>query len=455
MTKLKSFFLFAFFSLLFYGASLRFGFSQDDFYFLKISDGHSLLDVLKFFSPWHQQGFPFYRPLGTQLYFYLFKSFWEPLAPLAMHIFMLIVQAFSGYQVFLLSQKLVKDRTVPYLVGLSYTAGAAHFLSLFYIAATQQLLMAGFSLLSLNRFLTKRSRAAAIFLALALLSKESAIVVPAIAFLLYFFHQKGSLRLKKLFPVFTPYLVIVACYLLLRYLSGITVQAEYHPVLNLSLVSSLRWYYLFTFNAPELLLNYAGSNLFVNYFRFIKDFGYLAIANSLSSLILAFVTLGILIRALSKRELLLYFQWWLLGIVLVIAFPWHRYPHYLDLALPALLIPLYLSLKGNWRYLLFGLYLVGAGSGIALSISTHWTTGRAQMAGRATAYFDSHNLCQHDSIYFVGDPAARELSYTLSLENGPQVICARPELKVYYQGVTDPPPAPAVTVDARELVRKP
>lgn len=440
-------------AVLFYFGSLKLGFSQDDFYFLLISSADNLTEVLSFFSPWHQQGFPFYRPLGTQLYFWVFQQ-----QAFYMHLFMLLLHAGSGLLVYQLAKKLVKDSRLALMVGVSYTAAAAHFLSLYYIAATQQLFSAFFAFLSLNLFVRKKPKAAAFALAFGLLSKESAIVVPAIAFLLYFFHLKGSLKLPKLLSAFSPYLLCTIFYLLLRFSGGLTVQSEYHPVIGFSLISSLRWYYLFTFNAPEVLLNYSGIQLFVNYWRFVHDLGLAALINALSSLLLAFTTLFILIRSLIKNspltrfQILMYFQWWLLGIFLIIWFPDHRYPHYLDLSLPALLIPLYFGLKKFWRYLAFILFLVGAYTGLELSVTTHWTVGRAKMTDSALTYFQTHNLCQHDSLYFVGDPAARELSYTLSLENGPQVICQKPSLEVYYQGVTEIPLNPTVTIDAKELV---
>lgn len=239
---MKYYLVFLLTTAVFYGSSVLYGFSQDDFYFLLISRADSFLDILKFFSPWHQQGFPFYRPLGTQLYFWLFQN-----SSQAMHVFMLVVQSFSGYLVYRLIRKLSHDRALPWLVSISYTAAAAHFLSLFYIAATQQLLAAMFSFLSLNAFLSINHRSSfiaklrpAIWLALALLSKESAVMVPAIAFLLYVFHQQGSLKLSKLVPVFTPYVLCTISYILLRYFGGLVIQSEYHPVIGPSLVSTDR-----------------------------------------------------------------------------------------------------------------------------------------------------------------------------------------------------------------------
>lgn len=438
-------------SFLAYGGSLKYGFSQDDFYFLLISQANSIKDVLEFFSPWHQQGFAFFRPLGTQFYFYLFQqNAW------AMHLFMLILHSFNGYLVTKLVARLKHNPPVPLLIGILYTTSAVHFLSLYYISATQQLLATFFGLISLNSFLDKKYWQSALLLIPGLLSKETAIVIPVIALLLYQLEHQ-TLAVKKLFKPFLPYFLSVLIYLLLRFSAGVVVQSEYSPVLNLSLVSTLRWYWLFGYGAPEELMRYSGMYLFVNFFRYIRDLGWIAAVSTVvtvSASLIAILIAGksaLFNRPLSRVQISVYISWFLAGIALVVAYPHHRYPHYLDLALIPLLLLAVTPLKGVWRYLMVLLILLGSWSGINLSASTHWTTGRAKMGARALSFFEAQDLCKYNTLQFVGEGnAAEELSYTLSLENGPRVICDNPRMTTYY-GETDN--MVDAVIDITQLVR--
>ena len=419
-------------TLITYGSSLRYSFSQDDYYFLLISQANSFKEVLQFFSPWHQQGFVFFRPLGTQLYFYLFQqNAW------AMHIFMLLVQSINGYLVMRLVERLKAKSPASLLVGVLYAASAAHFLSLFYIAATQQLLAATFSLISLITFVDKKYWTSALLLIPGLLSKETAIITPAIAALLYQLGHK-KFEIKKVLPLAVPYIAVGAVYVILRLASGITVQSEYHPVIGPSIISTLRWYWLFGYSAPEELMRYSGAYLFVNFFRFIRDFGTVALVSTLATIVAALTAIGIAIKSvtlgqpLSRLKITVYMLWFLVGIVLVIFYPHHRYPHYLDLGLIPLLLIIIEGVGGKWRYIFSGLLLVGSLAAINISRDAHWTTGRAEMAERARVFFDEKHICDYDSVRFTGeDNAPQELSYTLSLENGPTVMCEHP-VRVRY-----------------------
>jgi len=453
---MKKWLLFIFISLLVYGLSLRYGFSQDDFYFLILSRIDSPLSFLQFFSPWHQQGFPFFRPLGTQFFFALSTGLAGlSQAPLFMHSLMLLIHGTSGYLVYQLLLKLKYRPLTSLLVAILYTASATHFLSLFYIAATQQLLAAMFSLLFLNALFAK-SRRAPLWLLLALLSKENAVVAPLIAGLIY--QLRLLLPLRKIINKLIPSIVTIVFYLGLRYLSGIVVQSTYHPDLSLKLISSLRWYFLFAYNAPEELIRYAGSKMFVNFYRYIWDFGYVGIINAVSLITLSLLSLTLMVRRLvlspsSRRLVTLYILWWLTGIALIIWFPDHRYPHYLDLALIPLLLTIIDLKRPKLQLLVVAIYLLGAFSGIAISVARHWTIGRAEMSKSAINYFDSHQLCQQQAIEFVAkeDIFVRELSYTLSLENGPRAICQN-NIKVYYQGIVSDPTGEATKVSVEEIL---
>lgn len=405
-----------------YGASLRYGFSQDDWYFLFISRASNFGDVLNFFNPTSQSGFAFFRPLGTQLYYYLFQD-----KSVAMHVFMLLVQSFNGFLVMRLVERLKVKSPVPLMVGILYAISSVHYLSLYYIAATQQLLAATFSLLSLIFFLERKYKVSVIFFLIALLSKETAIVVPAIAFILLLVN-----KLKPTLKAFVPYTLLSVVYFLMRLTTSSSVQSEYHLSFGLSVLTNIRWYALFGANFPEQLVSYGLPRMGINLTQFIADFGASAWIILISSSLIA---LFAIIRLIQTRRWL-YMLWFVIALGPVILLRDHLYPHYLDLALIPFLLLLTQDLKLKTQYYIFAIYALTALFSIQFSQVHHWTTGRAVMASDARSKLDWVEICSHDSVIFVGEgKRPLELSYALSLANGPRVICAKPDLGVYYEGM--------------------
>ena len=406
-------------TLVAYGASLRYGFSQDDWYFLLISRANNLSDILKFFNPFTQSGFAFFRPLGTQLYYFLFD-----MNPLAMHIFMLILQSCNGYLVMRLVARLKVKSPVPLIVGVLYAISSVHFLSLYYIAATQQLLAATLSLLSLIFFLDRRYTQSALLLVAGLLCKETAIVVPGVALILALINQ-----LKPKIRQFIPYSLVTILYILMRLTTNSSVQSEYYLSFGPSVLTNIRWYALFGANFPEQLVNYGLPRMGINFFRFVYDFGYPAWIILISG---GLISLIMFVRLLQTRRWL-YLAWFIIALGPVLLLRDHLYPHYLDLALIPFLLLLTQDLKVKIQYLVFVFYALTALFSIQFSEAHHWTTGRSTMAASAQTTLDWRAICSHDSVAFVGEGSQPlELSYTLSLENGPRVICQDPALRVYY-----------------------
>lgn len=436
-------------TLVAYAGSLKYGFSQDDWYFLSISVAHSFREVVNFFNPWNQAGFAFYRPLGTQLYYYLARLFWGLQgAPLGMHIVMLLIQSLSAHNVYRLVRTMTRDVRLALLIGVVYAGASTHFLSLYYIAATQQLLAALFALLAINNYLEQKNIRSALYFALALLSKEVAIVTPGIMILASQRIQgQKLLNLPKMIRSLIPLGIVGLGYVGIRLLGGVHVQSEYHLVLNGSVVSTLRWYYLFGFGAPEVMVNYGLPRMFVNVYRFIQDFTW-------QGFVTASVSLGlgvyVLIRAviglwrktgLTPLAVGIYFTWWLVGIAPVLFLQDHRYPHYVDLSLIPMML-LVLENQTKKAQVFFATILIGVSLiSINLSQSSHWTTKRSDMSSRAQTAIIDRGACKHDSWTVTGSgDSPLQLSYALSLSNGPRVICSR-NLEVYYQGM--PASAPA------------
>lgn len=422
MSKIKIYLLILIGVVLAYGGALKYGFSQDDWYFLLISKANNFREVIGFFNPLSQSGFAFFRPLSTQLYYFLFNQ-----NPALMHVFMIFVQSLSGYFVFLLLKELKLKSPTPTLVALLYSVSSVHFLSLYYIAATQQLLAAAFSLLSLILFLKQKYPLSTLVLVLALLSKETSIVTPLIALGLVLIS-----RAKPTISQFIPYTLVFMLYLIMRLSTHGTTQSEYHLFFGPSVLTNIRWYFLFAANFPEILVGYGLPRMGIDLAKFISDYRAPALIITLSGSLTAFFALARLVQ--SKRWL--YLLWFVVGLGPVILLRDHLYPHYLDLALIPLLLLLLQDLKPRHQYFIAILYLLASLYSIQFSENHHWTTARAQIVQSAMTSYDWDKICRQDNIVFTGEGSApRELSYALSLANGPRVICNKDDLGVYYQGV--------------------
>lgn len=431
MFKLKIYFSLLFATTVAYGLSVKYGFSQDDWYFLSISTARNLGDILNFFNPWNQSGFAFYRPLGTQLYYYLARLLLGlDGAPFGMHIFMLLIQSVNSYLVFRLVKKITRDRTLPILTGLIYATASAHFLSLYYIAATQQLLAAFFALLALNAHLDKHRLKSAIWFVLALMSKEVAIVTPIIM-LLSELRMDPRVSIKKLFTSLIPVGIVAGLYVIFRLFGGLPSQAEYHLVFNGSVISTARWYFLFGYGAPEELLRYGLPRMGINYRSFITDFGWRGIILGLAP-----ITIGVYGLAKSWRRPL-YLAWWLVALLPVIFLENHRYPHYVDLGLVPLILLTLEDLPKRLQYILSAIMIGVSLLAINLSVNHHWTTKRALQSSDLSASILQNHACDDPlGISFRGSkPSVLDISYALSLENGPRVICNNQSLPVYYEGI--------------------
>ncbi len=436
MSKIKTYLLILLCVTIAYFGSLKYGFSQDDWYFLLISDAHNLSDVANFFNPLAQSGFAFFRPMGTQLYYFLFNQ-----NPFFMHLFMLLIQSLSGYLVFRLLTELKLKSPTPLLVALSYSVSSVHFLSLYYIAATQQLLAAAFSLLSLIFFLKQNYWKSAIILILALLSKETAIVTPLIALGLMFV-AKTKLTVRQ----FVPYAGVFILYVVMRLATSSGTQSEYHLFFGPSVLTNIRWYFLFAANFPETLVSYGLPRMGINIAKFISDYGTSALIITLSSSLIALFALTRLV--ISKRWL--YAVWFVAGLGPIILLRDHLYPHYLDLALIPFLLLLFQDLKPKHQYVVAVFYILASFYSIQFSEGHHWTTGRAVMTQDALTRYDWEGICEHENVVFVGEGSApRELSYALSLENGPRVICGISDLGVYYDGLHNTWPQGAYKVEVK------
>jgi len=139
----------------------------------------------------------FYRPL--QMLSYKFDARLWGLNPFGFHLSNILLHAATGIALFFLIDALFAQRAVSFLTALFFLIHPIQTESVVYISSRADLLVALFILLSClcyERYLVRGKKrllaGACVFVAAALLSKEYAVIAPALLVLIHLAHEKRS-----------------------------------------------------------------------------------------------------------------------------------------------------------------------------------------------------------------------------------------------------------------------
>lgn len=416
-----------------YLPSLKYGFSQDDFIHLYSSKAANLSEFLNFFNPFYH--FPdifFYRPLTTQVYFFLNHTLFG-LNPLPFHLEGLALHAVNSILFYILIKKIWLDEKVAFISALFYSFSAAHFLSLYYISAFQETGRMFFILLSFLMFLKfqeLKKKLIYIFSLLAFsasfLSKETSLIMPLLFIPLQILtrkEQKVLVVIKKNLKLIAPFLIIIFIYVAVR-LAGfqsIFNEGSYNITFALpEVVQNLKWYIIWSFGLPEVLSSYPSLKP-ASLIQFSKDlpYGFLLILFSFFIVLISSILIYQL-KHLTKRVLFSSLAFFLISLGPVLILSGHRYPQYLDLAfigfLP-ILSWLFLQPKGLQKVLgIAGIIFFISLQFLSINLSeqTHWTTHRAKVTAFYYEEFQKKYpvLPNNSNVVFVG---TKETLYQLSL----------------------------------------
>lgn len=380
-----------------YSQSLNYYFSQDDFIHLYSSKAETLGQFLNFFNPNAQ--FPdifFYRPLGTQVYFFINESLFR-LNPLPFRVEILLFQSLNILLFYFLVKNLWNNSKIAFLSALFYGMSAVHFLSIFYISAFQEVLRMTFifsALLLFIKYLKSHKInwyiGSNILFIGGLLSKETSVVFPMIILGTTYLFNKS---IKDSIIKAIPFWLITASYFVIRLVGfqQIFGKGEYTYSLNLiNLIQNLKWYLIWSFGIPEILSTYPSLKP-VSLIQFTKDF---PLGLSLVIFLFLFlITLFFLIIKVRKfpRNMFLYGVFvFFISLSPVLILIGHKYPQYLDLAMLGYLpiLSFYIVSGFKWKYIvivcIFSFLLVQIFS-LRITEKSHWTTHRSNVA---KFYFD-------------------------------------------------------------------
>lgn len=461
--------LFLLFLLLFFKDAIFSYFSQDDFYHLRTIMDKNFSDIPSFFTTW-QEGQTFYRPLSREIFnLLMYKTF--GLNPLPFHLINLGLIFINALLVYLLAIKITKNLTTAILGVLIYSVGAIHSVELYYLASVQTLIASAFLLLATLSYFSfldgknfKGYMLTLIFFILALLSHESAIVLPAILFFIPIVQIRKWRWLfnKKLYLYLVPFILITLIHLMVASLfKNIPSQLVYQPIFTpKSIFNTLGWYILWSFGLSEMLVDFVGPNFSINP-NLMKWYGqYIKII-----LPALFFLLGSIIFFLQRfrkqifqdKSVIFFASAYTFALLPFLLFPQHKFVYYLSFAFSWFCLALSYILTTAWRFgKIFRVWVILSVIAFAmisyqatqLNKITYWAVKRANAAKFLLTNIKQKypSLPKRTIFYMTDDPnypfiakewgsSSKQAFYILSGSDALKLLYNDINLKAYFQGI--------------------
>ena len=466
----------AFWRLLFYN------FVKDDFFHLWISQYTSLEEFINFFTFGHSletSKYNFYRPLTTQAYYGIFKSLFN-FNPLPFHVASLALHLINSLLVLVLAKLFLgnKMKIFPILAALFYGLNPSHTITVGWVANFQELGVTFFAVLSIYYFYKHLNYNKLIFLLssvgffiLALLSKETAIVIPIILLLMIWLFGRERSHLRLL-----PFLIILVSYIYLHFIKYQFVQTEgYTVTVDLQAVNTFRWYLWWALGFPEPLTNFIGANFKIlpaiwnSFLRESVIIFSLFLALIIGIIYQIFIILNNNRKTIFDKKLIFFILFYIIFLLPVLFLPQNRYAYHQTTALVGLSLFLVLLLKKvydlKWKHTKFvvvsftAVTLLLFLASIDLTIENHQVTYRAIVTDKVLkSFLATHPQIPKDSIIYIkNDPnnpfpegqwgTATQASYALNGDYAFKIHYGE-SIKVYYEKVKPLP----VSVDKSKVI---
>lgn len=415
-------------------------FSGDDWFHLRITQIDSLSQFFNFFSfSQTLQSASFYRPIPTQLFFFVFQKLFG-LTAWPYHLFVLISFIYSLYLLNKLAKEHLKNDFQAKIATLIYGISVTHFTHLYFLSAFQEICLVIFALLSLITF-KKSLVKSLIFFVLALLSKETAVVIPLLILIINYPNLKKSLA--KL----TGFFIVLLPYLYLRFaVFGLASGDSY--LWNFSFIKALNtlmWYVLWSFGAPELLVDYIGSGL-MPIGRFYSDLVLWWPLIIFPLIIILFSTAFLFIKRIASiKKIAQYILFFIVSLLPILFLPLHKFP--LELGLPmvgfSLSLACLLPKSTIFRNTFLGIFIAYNILMMVLTYPRHYSVARAQISQKVDEYFNvNYKKYPQDKYFeFVNDSdyqsttwgQSKQISQALSGSDFFKVFYKKSDVRVYYQ----------------------
>jgi 4-amino-4-deoxy-L-arabinose transferase-like glycosyltransferase len=438
-------------SFIIYFPSLFGFYTNDDFFHLSISRAESLRDFLNFFNlAKGPEGLGVYRPLTTHVFYFLGWKLFN-LNPMGLHIVSFLIFFLVIYLVYKFTLMLTKKENIGLISAFLYATSATHFGHLYYLATELHLIL--FFLITVicfMNFLEKKKIKFYLFsiiaFGLTFLSKENAVVLPFVFVLIYLFlryQKRVEVSVKRLIALLIPYFLILAGYAYMRFFHYGFVTGDSY-IWDFSIkraVNTLGWYGLWSFNLPEMLVDFVGPglhfnpNLFKYWSSQIIPILILFVVEILS--ILYVILKSKILNRKSLSIILFSVAWFVITLSPVLFLPLHKFTFYLTLPLFGVVLMLsYLLEKRNSLTIILFCILWVSTSILTLNLTrqTNWITQGEATARRVYDYIQNNrgNLVGK-TIVFCDTKGDESLPFspTATLKN---VLSNNNFFQVFYKG---------------------
>jgi len=463
--KNKRFFLLIGLSILVFLPALLNFFSADDWFHLRLVQINSWQEFLNFFSfEKTDQSAAFYRPIPTQLFFFVFYKLFG-LNSIFYFGFGLILFGLIIWNLIKFLEELKFKEKVIWITTLVYGLSASNFARINFVSAYQELFMGLLVLLGL-KFYIKKNWWFVILFVLALMSKETAIIFGGLMLLIDWKLKENPFKKLK---YYLAIILLSGIYLILRMWVFKTVEGESY-IWDFGLKKALNttmWYGFWSIGIPEFMVDYVGSGLKIVP-KFFMDFGIWAkiFLGEIGILLVSILGLKITKIKLIKKNWKK-FVWGILffGISLlpVIFLPWHKFSHALTLPLIGMAVILGEIYELNKNKILKIMFLVAF---LALNLSSiynlnqrHYSVTRGEISRKVFEYFEKNypEYPENKNFVFVNDTSpeakqwgsSKQIAYALSISDFFKVFYKNKNIKVYYEDLDSNIPENSIKLSSK------
>jgi hypothetical protein len=370
------------------------------------------------------------------------------LNPIPLHIISFIVFFIIIFLVAKLAKFLTNDNKLAVLSSFLYAVSVTHFGQLYYVGAFQELCLTALFLASVIFFIEYETQGkhpigklmmSFLLFILALMSKETAVVLPFILILIHVYF-----RLIKGTKISTKTLVLSLAFHFHNFglISGDSYVWDFSPT---RAINSLVWYGLWSLNLPEMLIDFLGPGLHFNpnLFRFwsneiIPIFAFFSL-----QILIVFGSIIKFFRVSKKNRnwyfIILTALWFVATLAPVIFLPVHKFTYYLTLPLVGVVFiisHLLSNLKTRICIIFCVVWLATSVFSLRLTLETNWIIQGENVSARVYQYFNQNKLNSSlNNIVFIDttDDASLPWSPTTTLKT---VLSDRNFFDVFYPGLS-------------------
>lgn len=374
-------------------------FFQDDWFLLSISKIKTIGEFLHFFIP--RSDVQFYRPLSGEIFYFVGRTIFG-LNPLGFHLIVWLFFILNIFLIWKLARKFIYSKSLQLFFVFLYASSGIHYNSLYWLANFSYVLVSFWYFLGILMFINNKINnlwLAVIFI-LGFFSNE--FMLTFLLMILFYILLFAKNQVKRYTSLLGMLCFITLFYLSIRLFIFKPDYGTYEFVFDKSILSSFRWFLLFSLNWPETMKDQMVSWYKVNP-RFLATFPreyYLFVLNFMifASMAVVFPIIAVVknhkyLKAVQKYQRTIKFgiYWFIVNLLPIIFIPSHISPHQGTIALFGFLL-VFAVLLDNISDLLPGFFsktiltvlciswLVSSSTSISLNDRVHWIKRRSELA---------------------------------------------------------------------------